>query len=253
AELSASLAHEIRNPLASIRSSVEQISRMPAVSDDQKTLSALVMRESDRLTRLLSEFLDFARVRVARTASVDLAAVARGATGLVSAHPDRLPSVRITCIAPQDEDLHIEGDEDLLHRAVFNLALNAAQAAPENTEVRIEVLRGAAEPLPAALSFDGDALSVRVSDEGTGIPDSIRARMFDPFFTTKPNGSGLGLAVVHRAIEAHRGHVFVESGAAGTRFTVVLPARQKPEPPKPAPRPSVQVLTPASSLPATIS
>ena len=73
AELSASLAHEIKNPLASIRSSVEQISRMPAVSDDQKTLTALVMRESDRLSRLLSEFLDFARVRVARTGPVDLA------------------------------------------------------------------------------------------------------------------------------------------------------------------------------------
>ncbi|HEY4138130.1 MAG TPA: histidine kinase dimerization/phospho-acceptor domain-containing protein, partial [Casimicrobiaceae bacterium] len=86
AELSASLAHEIKNPLASIRSAVEQISRIPAANDDQKTLSVLVMRESDRLSRLLSEFLDFARVRVARTQPVDLAAIARGAAGLAAAH-----------------------------------------------------------------------------------------------------------------------------------------------------------------------
>jgi two-component system sensor histidine kinase PilS (NtrC family) len=231
AELSASLAHEIRNPLASIRSSVEQISRMPAVSDDQKTLSALVMRESDRLTRLLSEFLDFARVRVARANVVDLSAVARGAAGLAAAHPDRPESVTVTCVTPDDDALHVSGDEDLLHRAVFNLVLNAVQAAPPGTNVRVEVSRGQAEPVPSTLSFDADAVSVRVTDTGAGISPEIRARMFDPFFTTKPNGSGLGLAIVHRAIEAHRGHVFVESSAAGTRFTVVLPPwREKPAP-----------------------
>jgi two-component system sensor histidine kinase PilS (NtrC family) len=254
AELSASLAHEIRNPLASIRSSVEQISRMPEVSDDQKTLCMLVMRESDRLTRLLSEFLDFARVRVARTEALDLAAVARTAAGLVAAHPDRIPSVRVTCFAPEGETLRVDGDEDLLHRAIFNLALNAVQAAPANTEVRIEVMRGAAEPLPVGLSFDADAVSIRVSDSGAGIPPEIRAKMFDPFFTTKANGSGLGLAVVHRAIEAHRGHVFVESSVGGTRFTVILPARQQAAPPTPERRSLVaDVRTPAASLQSSLT
>jgi two-component system, NtrC family, sensor histidine kinase PilS len=220
AELSASLAHEIKNPLASIRSAVEQISRMPAVSDDQKTLSVLVMRESDRLSRLLSEFLDFARVRVTRTESVDLVSIARGAAGLAAAHPDRDQSVRVTCIAAEGDTLPVDGDEDLLHRAVFNLALNAVQAAPPQSEVRIEVARGSFD------SFEGDAVSLRVTDSGAGIPAEIRDRMFDPFFTTKPNGSGLGLAVVHRAIEAHRGLVFVDSTPRGTRFTVILPRTQ---------------------------
>ncbi|MEP6494123.1 MAG: ATP-binding protein [bacterium] len=228
AELSASLAHEIKNPLASIRSAVEQISRMPTVSDDQKTLTTLVMRESDRLSRLLSEFLDFARVRVARTDIVDLAAVARGAAGLASAHPDRDASVQVTCVVPEGEPVRVEGDEDLLHRAVFNLALNAVQAAEPGTEVRVEVSRTSFEPLPHGLSFDGDAVALRVSDSGPGIPPEIRDRMFDPFFTTKANGSGLGLAVVHRAIEAHRGLVFVDSSARGTRFTVILPSAQPP-------------------------
>jgi two-component system sensor histidine kinase PilS (NtrC family) len=223
AELSASLAHEIKNPLASIRSSVEQISRMPAVNDDQKVLTALVMRESDRLSRLLSEFLDFARVRVARADRVDLASIARGAANLAAAHPDRDESVTVKCIVPDGEALAVDGDEDLLHRAVFNLALNAVQASNANGEVCIEVARGNLGAIPAGMSFDTDAVSLRVTDSGPGIAPEIRDRMFDPFFTTKANGSGLGLAVVHRAIEAHRGHVFVDSSTRGTRFTVILP------------------------------
>ena len=227
AELSASLAHEIKNPLASIRSAVEQISRMPAVSDDQRTLTGLVMRESDRLSRLLSEFLDFARVRVAKTESVDLARIAQDAASLAAAHPDRDDSIRVTCVIPEGDGIRIEGDEDLLHRAVFNLALNAVQASPPEAEVRIEVARGCFDPLPAGIAFDGEAVSLRVTDNGAGIPTTIRDRMFDPFFTTKTNGSGLGLAVVHRAIEAHRGLVLVDSGArGGTRFTVILPTAQ---------------------------
>lgn len=253
AELSASLAHEIRNPLASIRSSVEQISRMPAVSDDQKTLSALVMRESDRLTRLLSEFLDFARVRAARTDEVDVIALARGAANLAAAHPDRPESVRVVCHVPSDGELHIEGDEDLLHRALFNLALNAVQASPPNTEVQLEVARGFAESLPSSVSFPGGAVSIRVTDAGAGIPDDIRTRMFDPFFTTKANGSGLGLAVVHRAIEAHRGHVFVESSSAGTRFTVVLPVRQTPDGPTASREAAADHSGAPSGVPSTIS
>jgi signal transduction histidine kinase len=226
AELSASLAHEIKNPLASIRSAVEQLSGMPRASQDEKTLGALVLRESDRLSRLLSEFLDFARVRVGRTSAVDLAAVARGAAGLAAAHPDRLDGVRVTCVVPEGEPFEVDGDEDLLHRAVFNLALNAIQAAPAQSEVTIELSYGSFDPLPVGVNFDGDALALRVSDTGPGIPAEIRDRLFDPFFTTKTNGSGLGLAVVHRAIEAHRGIVFVDTNSRGTRFTVVLPKSQ---------------------------
>jgi two-component system, NtrC family, sensor histidine kinase PilS len=89
------------------------------------------------------------------------------------------------------------------------------------------------EAIPAGLSFDEDAVSLRVTDAGPGIPAEVRDRMFDPFFTTKTNGTGLGLAVVHRAIEAHRGVVLVDSGKKGTRFTVVLPRKQRPHSPTP--------------------
>ncbi len=227
AELSASLAHEIKNPLASIRSSVEQLGRLPRQTDDERTLTELVLRESDRLSRLLTEFLDFARVRVAHTGSVDLAELARGAAQLAEAHPDR-GEARIECVAPDDGSVVVQGDEDLLHRAVFNLVLNAAQASPPGGTVRVEVAAMNPEQLPAGVRYDGGSVSLRVSDEGSGIPLEIRDRLFDPFFTTKPGGSGLGLAVVHRAIEAHRGMVFLDSGPRGTMFTVVLPRVQTP-------------------------
>ncbi len=225
AELSASLAHEIKNPLASIRSSVEQLAKMRQESADQQTLSGLVLRESDRLSRLLTEFLDFARVRVSRTGSVDVAEVVRGATRLVEAHPDR-SHVRLVCTAPDDDSLVVQGDEDLLHRAVFNLILNAAQASPDGGTVRVDVMAITPDQLPMGVRYDEGSVAVQVADEGPGIALEIRDRLFDPFFTTKPGGSGLGLAVVHRAIEAHRGMVFLDSTARGTTFTVILPPVQ---------------------------
>ncbi len=228
-ELSASLAHEIKNPLASIRSAVEQLGQSPRATGDERTLASLIVRESDRLSRLLSDFLDFARVRVTRVVLVDLGAVARSAVGLAAAHPDRREHVRIRCeVAPAQAvgggALLVEGDEDLLHRAVFNMVLNAVQASPNGGEVRVEVGRVGPAHLPRGITMGGDAITLAVSDQGTGIPTDVRERMFDPFFTTKAGGSGLGLPVVHRAIEAHRGLVFVDSSSAGTRFTVLLPA-----------------------------
>jgi two-component system, NtrC family, sensor histidine kinase PilS len=225
AELSAALAHEIKNPLASIRSATEQLSRVKHATEDERTLSALVMRESDRLSRLLSEFLDFARVRVARTEPINIADILRGAATLAQAHPERRDGVRVTCTVTPAAPLVVEGDEDLLHRAVFNLALNAVQASPTDGEVRLEASVVDPERLPLAAGFEAGSVAIRVSDEGPGIPAEIRDRLFDPFFTTKPGGNGLGLAVVHRAIEAHRGLVFFDSAGrmGGTRFTVIIP------------------------------
>ena len=222
AELSASLAHEIKNPLASIRSACEQLSRSPFSGADEKVLTHLVMRESDRLSRLLSEFLDFARVRVARREPLDLVHLAEGAIRLVQAHPDRPSSVSVL-LTRTPGDFIVEGDDDLLHRAVFNLLLNAVQASTDGSEVQLEIAAASSEQFGVGATFVDGAIAVTVSDSGSGVPDSIRGRLFDPFFTTKPGGSGLGLAVVHRAIEAHRGLVFHDSGAKGTRFTIVLP------------------------------
>ena len=227
AELSASLAHEIKNPLASIRSAVEQISDRRAATEDERTLGALIVRESDRLSRLLSEFLDFARVQVARRDRLDLRAVVQGATDLAVAHPERGAQVRIALHLPPEPAV-IEGDEDLLHRAIFNLILNALQASPERAEVRVTLRQLEPAELPDGLSFRGPALSLEVRDAGSGIAPEVQARLFEPFITTKAGGSGLGLAIVHRAIEAHTGVILVDSEPGGTRFTVLLPASTAP-------------------------
>jgi two-component system sensor histidine kinase PilS (NtrC family) len=227
AELSASLAHEIKNPLASIRSAVEQLGARSRATEDERVLATLIVRESDRLSRLLSEFLDFARVRVTRGERVNMGEVAQAAVRLADTHPDRKAGVSVTCVIPT-EPLLVEGDEDLLHRAIFNITLNAVQAAPATSGlVTVEVSRLNIEQIPTGVPFEVSAVALRVSDNGPGIPIELRERVFDPFFTTKTGGTGLGLPIVHRAIEAHRGFVFMDSSPKGTRFTVLLPQFQQ--------------------------
>jgi signal transduction histidine kinase len=225
AEMSASLAHEIKNPLASIRSAAELLAKVPGADDDTRILTKLVQRESDRLSRLLSEFLDFARTGVTSVRRLDLIELARHAGVLVAAHPDRPEGVTIIELFPSTP-MVVVGDDDLLHRAIFNLLLNAVQASPAGGEVRIEAAELAQHQLPAqAEHFSRGAIMLRVSDQGRGIPDSVKDRLFEPFVTTKSGGSGLGLSIVHRAVEAHHGFVLVDadSHVAGTRFTMILP------------------------------
>jgi two-component system sensor histidine kinase PilS (NtrC family) len=225
AELSASLAHEIKNPLASIRSAAELLAKFPGADDDTRTLTTLVKRESDRLSRLLSEFLDFARTGVTSVRKVDLVEIAHHAAALVGAHPDKPENVTIRELFPSTP-MVVVGDDDLLHRAIFNLLLNAVQASPPGGEVRLEAAELAYNQLPAhAERFTRGAFMVQVTDQGKGIADTIKDRLFEPFVTTKPGGTGLGLSIVHRAVEAHHGFILVgrDGKDEGTRFTVILP------------------------------
>ena len=227
-ELSASLAHEIKNPLASIQSAVEQMSARPAATDDERTLGRLIVRESDRLSRLLSEFLDFARVRVTKLEPVDLELVVRGACRLADAHPSKAAGARIVAEYGPGS-FHLNGDDDLLHRAVFNLALNAVQATRPGTTVRVTVSRAGVGRVPRGVpTLDADAVVIDVADEGPGMDAAVRDRLFEPFTTTKPDGTGLGLAIAYRAIEAHRGVLLVDSTDRGTRISVILPRNAEP-------------------------
>ncbi len=223
AELSASLAHEIKNPLASIRSAVEQLSKMPRASEDEKILSGLVQRESDRLARVLTEFLDFARTGVTRMRQLNITEIARNAARLVSSQPGIAPGVRVREFFPS-APMQIEGDEDLIHRAVYNLLLNAMQASPPNGVVRLEGGELEAHQLPAGhKAFANGAYAIQVIDRGPGIDPEIRDRLFDPFVTTKPGGSGLGLSIVQRAVQAHGGLITASAPGEETRFTLVIP------------------------------
>jgi two-component system, NtrC family, sensor histidine kinase PilS len=227
AALSASLAHEIRNPLASIRSSVEQLARAKYATSDERFLADLIVRESDRLSRLLNEFLDFSRVRATEFVPVDMRDVALAVTRLVKEHPDCPAEAVLEVHGPRTV---LDGDADLLHRVIANLVLNAVQAA-KGSKVHVTVSVGEADGganLPHG-HLDR-AVRLEIRDDGPGIPDEIRERVFEPFVSGRPGGSGLGLAIVQRAVEAHRGLVLVDSKpGAGTAFTVLLPAEWTPE------------------------
>ncbi len=226
AALSASLAHEIRNPLASIRSSVEQLARSRHADEDERFLAGLIVRESDRLSRILSEFLDFARVRATQLVPLDLHGVITAVVRLIRAHPDCRADAELVI---EGARTMLDGDEDLLHRVVANLVLNAVQAARGPVRVTVSVASVQAGEIPHGTNLD-HAVRLQVRDTGPGIPEEIRERLFDPFVSARPGGSGLGLAIVQRAVEAHRGLVLVDSApGAGTTFTIFLPAKMMAE------------------------
>jgi two-component system, NtrC family, sensor histidine kinase PilS len=218
AALSASLAHEIRNPLAAIRSAVEQLAARATADEDEQVLGELVMRESARLNRLLSEFLDFSRVRATRFEDLDLHALVQDAVRTLGEHPD----TRGVALRVVGEPMALQGDPDLLHRIVSNLALNAAQALKGRGTVTVTV--GRAKPGEAPTGLFARPVKLQIRDDGPGIPDEIRDRVFEPFVSAREGGTGLGLAIVQRAVAAHRGIILVDSSPQlGTTFSIFLP------------------------------
>ncbi|NJD18796.1 MAG: HAMP domain-containing histidine kinase [Gemmatimonadetes bacterium] len=154
---------------------------------------------------------------------MDLGEVVRGAVALVRQHPDA-QDVAVAC-SGVDRVAMVAGDPDLLHRAIFNLLLNAAQYAGGGGRVRV-VLKTGGRPFPRGTAIRSP-VAVTVSDSGPGVAPEVRDRIFDPFFTTREGGSGLGLAVVYRALEAHDGSVFLDrSELGGAAFTIYLPAAE---------------------------
>ncbi|MBD0319756.1 MAG: PAS domain-containing protein, partial [Gemmatimonadetes bacterium] len=226
AELSASLAHEIKNPLASIRSATEQLAGEGVDPEDRGILSNLVTRESDRLSRLLTEFIDFARVKLRASAPLRVGTLMGHAVEVVRAHPDASGRTIRLETAPAAMEAEVRGDEDLLHRAFLNLVLNAAQWAGPSGTVEVEADVVESDLLSTALSTTR-AVRIRVTDTGPGVPAGDAEHVFDPFFTLRPGGTGLGLALVQRAAEAHGGAVFVDEPRGegwGATFTMYLPA-----------------------------
>jgi two-component system sensor histidine kinase PilS (NtrC family) len=174
---------------------------------------------------LLTEFLDFSRVRVTHSRELDLLAVARAGAELVRRHPD---CPRGSTVTVEGDPLWIEGDEDLLHRVVVNLVLNGVQAAGDGARVRVAVRRARQDEVPYGVELD-DPVVLSVQDNGPGVAEELRDRLFNPFVSGRVGGSGLGLAIVHRAVQAHRGLVLFDSSpGAGTTFSVMLPSRTAP-------------------------
>lgn len=236
-ELSAKMAHEIRNPLAAISGSVQVLrsgSSEDQIDPERDRLMGIVVREAHRLGDLIEDFLHYARPRPSSREPVALDPLVEEVAKLIEASVPENVELRVETGA----GLIAEGDPGQLKQVVWNLCLNALQAMPDGGRLALRVSSVPREPAQArALARrngeGGDArrggvaprrLEIVVSDTGVGIPFEVQDQIFEPFFTTKKRGSGLGLSTVHRIVESHEGSLQVESRPGeGTTFRVLLP------------------------------
>ncbi|WP_375768988.1 MASE1 domain-containing protein [Archangium gephyra] len=216
-ELSASVAHEVRNPLGVIANSVAALTRLarPEHSTSWELLGVMG-EEVARLDHLINGLLDFARPQQPRLLPQPLGPVVDGALEASLRAQPKDPRVQVVReVDPALPELAL--DAQLLHLALSNLFINALQAMPQGGTLRVELGHGQARGgIPHA--------RISITDSGPGIPPEVMARLFEPFFTTKATGTGLGLAIVRRIVEAHQGLVEVRSTPEqGTTFIVLLP------------------------------
>ena len=212
AQLSASLAHEIRNPLAGISGAAGILRRGHASPENVQACIEIIDKESNRLNKLLTGFLQFARPRAPRMQPTDLGAVIDSVIALAG-HLPSAGNVRFRRVVAVDLP-EVECDPEQVKQVLLNLVINAVEATGSGT---VELLaRG-----------DGTKAVVTVRDQGSGIPPEQRERIFDPFFTTKDNGTGLGLAVASKIVEQHGGSLTAaDAPDAGLDMIVELPVRR---------------------------
>ena len=226
AELSASLAHEIRNPMASIRSSAEQLARRAGDDEDEQMLTGLIVREADRLTRLLGEFHSFARVDVVERKPIDVERLIHEVIDVVRQRPEAQGRAEFE-VEARGHLADLWGDPDLLYRILFNLILNAVQVGAPDRPVRVRIVADSLGPMfvPGRPEL-GEPVRIRVIDDGPGIDPDDMSRIFDPFFTRRKGGTGMGLAIAYRAVQAHGGVLLASSEPGkGAAFSVVIPRR----------------------------
>jgi two-component system sensor histidine kinase PilS (NtrC family) len=206
-QLAAGVAHEIRNPLASISGSIELLRASPQASDDDRTLMTIVHREIQRLNVLIGDLLDYANPRPKQPVEFDVVTLIDEM--LQVARGDRaFASVELSAEAPHP--LTVNADPAKLRQVLWNLVRNAAEAGAKS--VRVEAQPGT---------------TIAIIDDGWGMAKDVVARMFDPFFTTKPKGTGLGLAVCYAIVAEHGGRIDVTSEVGkGTKVVVSLPAAE---------------------------
>ncbi len=210
-ELAASTAHEIRNPLTSIRGFAQLMLAPDMESEKSRQFLSVIIREIDRVDGMIKEMLTLARRSAPNLAACDLPALIDECLQLFD-NEAFLRRVTIARAYPRDLSL-IQCDRDQIKQVFLNLCTNALQAMPKGGELRVE-----AEPASAE-----GAVAIRFRDTGVGIPRESLSRIFDPFFTTKEEGTGLGLSVTYGIIENHGGRIAVDSTVGkGTTFTVWL-------------------------------
>ena len=208
-ELAAGLAHEVRNPVAAIRGAAQAMG--PASTKDQRDeMLEVIEEETERLGRVVGDFLGYARPGLPERRAIDLAAMIRRVAQSLELAGQRL-EIQLNENGPVDAAL---GDPDQLHRVFENLIRNAWEATGDGGRLRVDLS-----------NVKNSRIAARLEDNGPGISATNVRQLFKPFYTAKPGGTGLGLALAHRIVEAHQGEISVEGRPGiGAAFTVILPA-----------------------------
>ena len=208
--LAAGLAHEIRNPLASMCGSIEALGASPRLDGQERKLMGVVRSEAERLESLVRDFLSFARPASPAFENVP---GARAIEETVDLFKSRADAQGLDVQVSADDSLVLRADARQFRQVLWNLLGNAADATQKGGKVEVKLGRQGAHAL------------LEISDSGDGIAQQDLGRIFDPFYTTKERGTGLGLAIVHRIVEAHGGELSVKSEQGrGSTFRVALPA-----------------------------
>jgi two-component system sensor histidine kinase PilS (NtrC family) len=227
-QLSASIAHEIRNPLAAISGAIQMLEASSDRGPDPVRLMNIVLREVDRLNHLITDFLEYARPAPVEWEQADLAPIIEEVAGIVGMSHEG----RIGLEVSVEPGLEATVDPRKIRQVVWNLLLNASEALTDGGRLAVVARSLRGDPTQGADSADRMEAEekpawaeIAVMDDGTGIEPELAERIFDPFFTTKAGGSGLGLPTVHRIVEEHGGSMRLERGQGGwsTVFRVLLP------------------------------
>jgi signal transduction histidine kinase len=208
-ELTSGIAHEIRNPLAGIKTTAQALQEEIPENDQRRDYVSRIIIEIDRLSKLLLNFFDFAKPKELNLRSCDLKKTIEDAVFMVR-DTARQSHVRIMEFYPPGE-VRIKADPDMVQQVLMNVFINAVQSMTSGGSMEVH------------LAERGANVEISVSDTGKGIPENIRSRIFDPFFTTKPKGIGLGLSISYRLVKMHSGNITFVSGPRGTTFNISLP------------------------------
>jgi len=216
-ELSASIAHEIRNPITAAKSLVQQINEDPAAPENRE-YAKVALEELARVERSVSHLLRYAREEEMRLADVDLTDVVRSALQGID---ERISKSKARVERDLDFDARLRGDPEKLRAVVMNLVTNSLDAV-EETEKPDPLVR-----ISSGRSLSGTEVWLRVKDNGAGIEPARLAKIWSPFHTSKKHGTGLGLAIAKKLVDAHGGSLEVSSElGAGTEFVATFPAQQ---------------------------
>jgi len=215
-EMAATVAHEIRNPLGGIASFANLLERDLDVEDPSRKLVQKITQGVARLNRIVSSLLSYTRPLKLNTYAVDMAQAVEEATAFFEIDVDRTRGAIDVKRAFPESPLVCQLDTEQFHQVILNLLLNATQAMPEGGTINLAVHQTQGPRGPLA--------TLEIRDEGIGMDEEVCAKLFTPFFTTKEDGTGLGLATSKKIIEAHGGHITVQSvPGEGTSFAVSLP------------------------------